>query len=315
MEPRVSVVVVNYNGGAHLAECVECLRAQTVADFEAIVVDNGSEDGSLAHVPGDDPRFRLLELGRNTGFAFANNRGVELARAPWIALLNNDAFAGPDWLERLLEAAWSRPEFAFFGSRQFKVEPEGVLDGTGDMLARNGRAWRRDHGAPAEPGVRESGEVFGACAAAAMYGKSAFLEVGGFEESFFCYFEDVDLAFKLRLAGYRCLYVAEATVRHVGSATTDETSDFQIYHGHRNLVWAYFKNMPPDLLLLGLPGHVRFGLRSLRYWSAHGKGRAIRRAYRDALLGLPGVVRRRRPETQRLRRVSSTEIARLMAVE
>ena len=123
-------------------------------------------------------------------------------------MLNNDAFPAPDWLERLLHAAESRPEFSFFGSHQYLFEPPehlqgrgDVLDGTGDMLARNGLAWRRDHMVPADLAVHISDEVFGACAAAALYDREAFKEVGGFEESYFCYFEDVDLSFKLRLAG------------------------------------------------------------------------------------------------------------------
>lgn len=315
MDPRVSVIIVNYNGGAHFPECISALQCQTMPDFEVVVVDNNSHDGSLTLVPNEDPRFRILALDWNSGFAYANNRGVEIARAAWVVLLNNDAFAAPNWLERLLAAAESKPEYAFFGSHQLLVQPEDRLDGTGDMLALSGRAWRRDHQSPVELGVSISDEVFGACAAAAMYEKAAFLEVGGFEEEFFCYFEDVDLAFKLRLAGYRCLHVADAIVRHVGSASTSITSDFQIYHGYRNLVWAYFKNMPWDLLILNLPKHVRFGIRSLRDWTQQGKGGAIRRAYWDAVRGLPRIVWKRRGGVRRLRRVSSFELARCMGIE
>ena len=310
MEPQVSVIVVNYNGGDLLKKCIRHLRAQTITKAEFIIVDNGSEDSSLANVPDDDSRFRVLELNHNTGFAYANNRGVELAIASWIALLNCDAFPEPDWLERLLSAANSRPEFRFFGSHQYLTEPEGHLDGTGDMLARNGRAWRRDHGSPASEGTNTSDEVFGACAASALYDKAAFLEVGGFEESFFCYFEDVDLSFKLRLAGYRCLHVADAVVHHVGSASTGPTSDFQIYHGYRNLVWAYCKNMPLDLLIANFPRFLVLVLVSLRVWAARGKGSTIRRAFWHAFLGLPKVLVRKRPMVQRLRKVSSAEIAR-----
>ena len=314
--PSVSVIIVNFNGGEYLRNCVEHLCAQTVPDFEVIVVDNGSRDGSLAHVPGD-PRFRILDLGSNTGFAFANNRAVEIARAPWIALLNSDAFPAPEWLERLLHAAKTRPEFSFFGSHQYLFEPPehlkgqgDILDGTGDMLARNGLAWRRDHMAPADLAVQESDEVFGACAAAALYDKAAFNEVDGFEESYFCYFEDVDLSFKLRLAGYRCLHVADAVVHHVGSATTGMTSEFQTYHGYRNLIWAFCKNMPTDLLLRNLPAFLLLLLRTLIADGMLGRRTALLRAYRDAIRGLPTVLLKRRPAVQRLRRVPSAEIAR-----
>ena len=312
--PAVSVIIVNYNGGKHLRTCIDRLRAQTMPDFEAIVVDNGSHDGSLAHVPDDDPRFRILDLERNTGFAFANNRAVEVARSPWVALLNNDAFPAPDWLERLLHATRTRSEFSFFGSHQYLFQPPehlkgkgNVLDGTGDMLARNGLAWRRDHMVPADLAVNASDEVFGACAAAALYDKKAFNEVGGFEESYFCYFEDVDLSFKLRLAGYRCLHVADAVVYHVGSASTGPTSEFQIYHGYRNLIWAFWKNMPTDLLARNLPAFLY-----LLLWSPILEERrlVVLKAYRDAIYGLPVILRKRRPAVQGLRRVSSSEIAR-----
>ena len=312
----VSVIVVNYNGGEYLRKCMGHLRAQTVTDFEVIVVDNGSHDGSLAHVP-DDPRFRILDLGRNTGFAVANNRAVEIARSSWIALLNNDAFPAPDWLERLLHAAESRPEFSFFGSHQYLFEPPehlqgrgDVLDGTGDMLARNGLAWRRDHMVPADLAVHISDEVFGACAAAALYDREAFKEVGGFEESYFCYFEDVDLSFKLRLAGHRCLHVADAVVHHVGSASAGMTSEFQIYHGYRNLIWSFFKNMPTDLLLRNLPAFLLLLLRILITDGMLGRRITLLRAYRDAIRGLPAVLLERRPAVQKLRRVPSEEIAR-----
>lgn len=310
--PSVSVIIVNYNGGEHLRTCVEHLCAQTMTDFEVIVVDNGSHDGSLAHVP-DDPRFRILDLGRNTGFAYANNRAVETARAPWLALLNNDAFPAPDWLERLLHATETQPAFSFFGSHQYLFEPPehlkgkgDILDGTGDMLARNGLAWRRDHTVPDDFAVRTSDEVFGACAAAALYDKQAFNEVGGFEESYFCYFEDVDLSFKLRLAGYRCLHVADAVVHHVGSATTGATSDFQIYHGYRNLFWAYWKNMPTGLLIRNLHAFLFLLFCTLLFME---RRPVLLRAYRDAICGLPKLLRERRPAVQKLRRVSNASIA------
>ncbi|MCY4590069.1 MAG: glycosyltransferase family 2 protein [Alphaproteobacteria bacterium] len=310
-----SVIIVNYNGGEYLQRCVGHLCAQTVTDFEVIVVDNGSHDGSLAHVP-DDTRFRILDLGRNTGFAFANNRAVEVARSPWIALLNSDAFPAPDWLERLLHAAETSQEFSFFGSHQYLFEPPehlkgqgDILDGTGDMLARNGLAWRRDHMVPADLAVCTSDEVFGACAAAALYDRAAFSEVGGFEESFFCYFEDVDLSFKLRLAGYRCLHVADAVVHHVGSASAGMSSEFQIYHGYRNLIWSFCKNMPIDLLLRNLPAFFLLLLRILITDGMHGRRTTLLKAYRDAIRGLPVVLIERRPAVQGLRRVSSAEIA------
>ena len=226
-------------------------------------------------------------------------------------MLNNDPFPAPDWLERLLHAAKTRPEFSFFGSHQYLFEPpkhlkgQGeILDGTGDMLARNGLAWRRDHMVPADLPVRTSDGVFCACAAAALY------DTGAFEESYLCYFEDVDLSFKLRLAGHRCLHVADAIVHHVGSGSAGMTSEFEIYHGYRNLIWSFCKNMPTNLLFRNLPAFLLLLLRILITDGMHGRRTTLLRAYRDGIRGLPIVLLERRPAVQRLRRVPSTEIAR-----
>jgi GT2 family glycosyltransferase len=154
--------------------------------------------------------------------------------------------------------------------------------------------------------------VFAPCAAAALYRRDALVKVGGFDESYFAYLEDVDLGFRLRLAGYRCLYVPDAVVRHVGSATTGgQRSDFSVYHGHRNLVWTYFKNMPWPLFWLYLPQHILLNFVSIVYFALRGQGRVILRAKWDALKGLPRILKERR-RIQKSRRVSSSELRRVM---
>jgi GT2 family glycosyltransferase len=296
--------MVTWNSAQYLSGCLDALVAQVFKDFEVVLIDNGSTDGCLGVVNNYMSllKIRIEKLGENKGFAAANNLGARLARGQWLALLNSDAFPEPDWLEKLLGAAGNDPAFSFFASRQLQSNASHLLDGAGDVFHISGVAWRRYSGWPAGQFGLKMQEVFSPCAAAALYSRQAFLEVGGFDEDFFSYHEDVDLGFRLRLRGFRCLYVPEAVVHHIGSASYGKASAFAIYHGHRNLVWTYIKNMPPVLFWLYLPIHLLMNLIFLLYFSTRGQSKAIWRAKRDALRGL-GRMLRKREEIQRQRRV------------
>jgi GT2 family glycosyltransferase len=290
--PRILVVIVNYNSGSYLRRCLEALERQTYRDFETIVVDNASTDGSAQAADG---RVKLIRASANLGFPAANNLGIKHAgSAKWIALLNPDAFPEPEWLERFVTAAESKPQFSFFGCRMLLAATPERLDGTADVYHVSGASWRRDHGARASEGTSRPGEIFGPCAAAALYARAALEEVGGFDDRYFCYHEDVDLAFRLRLLGHRCLYVPDAVVHHVSSGITGRRSDFATYHGHRNLVWTYVKDMPAPLLWATLPLHLAFTLLSIVVCAARGQLGVILRAKRDALRGLNAVWAARR---------------------
>jgi GT2 family glycosyltransferase len=308
----VAVVVVDWNSGDLMGRCLTALAHQSPAPDRIVVVDNASTSETSRRVTPEHPRVDFVRLAENRGFAAGTNHGIALAPdVEWIALLNPDAFPEPNWLERLLAAAQAHPEHSFFASRQVMADDPGLLDGTGDTYAVSGLAWRRDHGLRAAGRRGEPEEVFGPCAAAALYRRDALVEVGGLDESYFCYFEDVDLAFRLRLAGHRCLYVPDAVVRHVGSATSGRRSDFSVYHGHRNLVWTFWKNMPPALLASYWPHHLVLNAISLVHFTARGQGRAILRAKHDALRGLPRILRTRRA-VQARRKANSRELRRVM---
>ena len=251
-KPDVSVIIVNYNAGKYLRPCVESLLTQSLTNFECILIDNGSTDGSLETLPELDGRFTIIEAGENLGFAVANNRAVQQVSADWIALLNPDAFARPDWLERGLAARALLPKTAMVGSTQYlALEPE-KFDGLGDEYHAFGIAWRAGFGKPAENIATR--EAFGPCGAGAFYDKHVFQKLGGFDESFFCYHEDVDLAFRMRLAGYRCVQSADTIIDHVSSAISGRASEFAVYHGTRNRIWTFFNNMPkPLLIFLAVP--------------------------------------------------------------
>jgi GT2 family glycosyltransferase len=254
----------------------------------------------------------LILAGTNVGFAAANNLGAKRARdCEWLALLNPDAFPNPGWLAALLRAAEENPQFSCFGSHMRHAGDVDVLDGTGDVYHVGGMAWRRDNGRRA---VRERGrgEIFSPCAAAALYPRALFVDAGGFDEGFFAYYEDTDLAFRLRLRGHRCLYEPDAVVDHVGFAAAGAEAPFTVYHSQRNIVWTYVKNMPAPLFWAYLPQHLLVNLLNVGWYSMRGQAGPVLRAKRDALLGLPSILRARR-EIQRSRTAPSLELRRLMA--
>jgi GT2 family glycosyltransferase len=293
----VAVVIVNYNSGTMLTDCVRSALTSRLP-VTVYVSDNGSSDGSIAHLRsaiGDHPLVTVIEHGRNLGFAAANNAAFGLIRSEYVLCLNPDAVLAENALENLVRSAEERPEFACFAARLIQSEQRDVLDGVGDAYHVSGLVWRRGYGVPAAThDYDQPAEVFSACAAAALYRREAIEAAGGFDEDYFCYLEDVDLGFRLRLLGHRTLYVPDAVVYHVGSATSGRESDFVVYHGHRNLVWTYVKNMPPALFWLYLPLHVAANLAMVVRYGLKGRWQVILAAKRDALKGLPLMWRKRR---------------------
>ncbi len=311
--PKVTVVIVNWNGEHFLERCLSALTAQTVAPHEIILVDNASSDSSL-DIVRKFPAVRLLAQKENLGFARGNNLAIKAAapESEWIALLNPDAFPQACWLEALLSAALYHPQFEVLGSKLVNAADTALMDGAGDAYHISGLVWRMEYGSRVSRLPEKVREVFSPCAASALYRRSALRDVGGFDEDYFCYVEDVDLGFRLRLAGYRCLYVPQSVAHHVGSGTTGgQHSDFSVYHGHRNLVWTYVKDMPGALLWVFLPLHLAMNLLVLFVFVLRGQGGVIYRAKRDALRGLPEIWQKRRL-IQRARRASTGDLLRAM---
>jgi len=285
--PHISVIIVNYNAGDWLARCVTSVAAQSFTDFECFIVDNGSTDGSLDGLPKLDARFKVMGLGENTGFARGNNIAAKDARGEWIALLNPDAFARKDWLEKLLHATTLTPNVTMVGSTQYMALENNIYDGVGDFYHVSGVAWRGKFGHSTQGHTPETREAFGPCAAAALYHRKTFMRLGGFDERFFCYHEDVDLAFRMRLAGGICVQSSDAVVDHVSSGISGRASDFAVYHGTRNRIWTFVKSMPLLGLILLLPAHILLNILFL-LWSLFRKGRA-KPTWRGVFHGLRGV--------------------------
>ena len=309
-EPRVAVLIVNHNGAEFLPDCLTALREQTRPADRVLMIDNDSSDGSPDMVRRGFPEVEVIELGRNAGFAAANNAGARAADdCELIALLNADAFPGPRWIEALVRAAGEHPEAAAIASLMLRANERDLLDGTGDLYHVAGIGWRRDHLRPiaASPHVERAGEVFSACGGAVLYRRDVYLELGGFAESFVSYAEDTDLAFRMRLAGHTVWYEPAAVVRHVGSGTTGVASEYSIYHSFRNMVWTWVRNMPGPLVWAYLPAHLLLNVLNIASYARSGHARTILRAKADALRGLPRVLRERRA-IQAERRVGWREI-------
>jgi GT2 family glycosyltransferase len=309
---EVAVVIVNWNSGGWLRKTLEGLDCQSIVGFRLIIVDNASTDNSLEDATKLWPAAQVYAMEKNMGFAAANNLAIRGVDCKWIALLNPDAIPEPGWLEHLLLAAQAHQNFSSFGSLQLSARSSKMLDGWGDAYHSCGLAWRHGYRMPAGSAPSVPTEIFSPCAAAALYRREVFLGVGGFDERFFCYMEDVDLGFRMRLAGHRALYVPDAVVHHEGAATTGVGSSFSIYHGHRNMVWAFTKNMPANMLWRSLPLHIAVNALTIIAYILKGRGRVVVKAKWDAMRGLPSILVTRRI-IQRQKAATDDQLSQAMA--
>ncbi len=309
--PTLSVCVIAYNSGPTLRTCLERLAAQTFRDFETLVIDNASPDPGDAEIAGSFPSVTLIRNVENLGFTGAGNQAARLAQGRWLVLLNPDAFAEPDWLAQLVAASTRHPNVKSFTSRQMVEGEPGLLDGLGDVMSITGIPYRGGYLSP-DIGQAWEGEVFSPCGAAMMIDRALFQAVGGFDEAFFCYGEDVDLGYRLQLAGEPTLLVPDATIHHVGSASTGgRKSEFAVFHGSRNRFWVLFKNTPGLLLPLVVPLHLVVLIAIYLRRENRPHAGLIWRAVRAAFAGAP-MMFRRRAVVQRARRASMLQIARAM---
>lgn len=264
----ISVVVVNWNGKPLLADCLSSLRSQTFPDFEVVVVDNGSMDGSGEWIRENFPDFKLVQLDENRGFAGGNNAGISQSRGEWIALLNNDAAARPDWLERLHAAVEGQEAVGLAASQV--ILTSGALDSAGDGMTIAGVPYKRGHGSLPTGIFLKRTEVFGASGCGVLLRRSMLERIGLLDEDFFCIYEDGDLNFRARLAGFNCIYVPEAIIVHRLHGTLGHLSKDYVFYGQRNMEYLYFKNMPTRLFWKYLPVHFLSNLLGLAYFTWRG---------------------------------------------
>lgn len=309
--PWARVIIVNFNGGEMIGAVVAALARQSMGDFEAVVVDNGSTDGSIQRLTLPDGRFKIIHAGANLGFAAGCNLGYRDARPPWLAMLNPDAVPDPDWLKHLRCATANHPTATMFGSTQLRAENPHTLDGAGDNYSIFGLAWRGGYGAQASVASADT-HVFSPCAAASLYRRDVFEAVGGFADSFFCYLEDVDLGFRLRLLGHQAVQVAAARVSHAGSAISGRYSRFTLFHSARNGIFLMVRCMPLPLLIFALPLYL-----AAQAWLMISMRKIARPASRmggiaAGLARVPFLLAERR-QIHRQRSVGTIQVARMLA--
>lgn len=309
----ISVIIINWNGKKLVSECLDGLRRQTCQAFRAILVDNGSNDGSLDFIKHHYPEVETIALPENLGFSRANNIALKAIKTEYVALLNNDAVPHPLWLKTLVEALEEHLEAGFAASKMFFYDKPRIIDRAGDAYTRAGTGLLRGRGRSSINYDRQEW-IFGACAGAALYRTLMLHDIGLFDEDFFLVYEDVDLSFRAQLKGYKCLYVPEAIVHHKASSSIIYDSPTSVYYGHRNLEWVYIKNMPTGLILKTIFLHIIYDIGAFFFFTTRGRSKDFVKAKLDALKGLKKALKKRR-QIQRSRIVDDDYIWGLMAKE
>jgi GT2 family glycosyltransferase len=313
--PAVTVVIPNWNGMELLSSIsLPALAAQTLQDFVITVVDNGSTDGSVSYLKSQWPHVRVKELPTNAGFAAAVNRGVASARSNLIALINNDVALDDRWLEQMVDGASRFPEAGSFASKVKDFDEREVIATVGDCVTAGARIFWRGAGERDQGQYDEVSTVFSACAAAALYRKTALDLVGSFDEDFFAYLEDVDWGFRAQLLGFSCVYIPSAVAYHVGGATSTQVSGLQTSLIARNTYWLVLKDFPWKISLGGsLRISFRLGRRFLRVFRYGHRRQAVSAAF-TALRMTPAMARKRR-WIQSRRRLSDHQLRNILCAE
>lgn len=309
MAPTVTLVILNWNGRHYLQPCLDAVRAQTFTDFEIILVDNGSTDGSVEFLRQRYPDVRLIVNQRNLGFAAGNNQAIRASRSKFVATLNNDTEVEPQWLEALVDTMESETQIGMCASKMIFAHRRDMINSSGICADRAGIAWDRNGGQPDRPNQNIVRPVFGPCAGAALYRRSMLDDVGLFDEDFFAYLEDVDLAWRGQLAGWQALYVPQARVYHYHSGTAQEGSPFKNRLLGRNKVWVILKNYPSPHLIWYLPAIVTYDLAAVTYALVRQRDWSPLRGRLAALRGIPAMLRKRR-QIQCEKRITSGELVR-----
>lgn len=289
---KVSIIVVNWNGVRFLKNCLGALFGQTYANYEIILVDNGSSDNSVCFTRENFPEVKIVALKENKGFTGGNAAGLEIAQGAYIALVNNDARPEKTWLENLIQPMLSDRAIGICASKLI-FENSQTLNSAGDGLTTAAVGFNRGLGSEAaEFAMPEL--VFGACGAAVLYRRSMLEEIGFLDEDFFLYDEDTDLNFRAQLTGWKCVYVPTAVAYHLANATSRRLSDLHVYYHTRNLEFVWLKNMPFEIMLRFAHHKVIQELGSFCYLCVrHGKWIPFFRAKRDALKMLRAMLQKR----------------------
>lgn len=250
MQKKVTIIIPNYNGLKFMEPCMKALETQSDKNFELLVVDNGSTDGSVDWLK--EHKIPAIFLEENTGFSGAVNVGIRHARTPYVILLNNDTEPQPDYVKELVRMMDRSPKIFSASSKMIQLHHKELMDDAGDMYSVLGWAYQRGVG-QSSSGYEKPRSVFAACAGAAIYRREVFEEIGGFDEAHFAYLEDMDVGYRAKIHGYENVYCPSAVVYHVGSGTSgSKYNSFKVKLAARNNIYLNYKNMPALQLLLNL---------------------------------------------------------------
>lgn len=312
--PEISVIIVNWNGKHFLEICLDAMRRQSFRDFECLLVDNGSTDGSVEYVRHNFPEIRVVPLDTNVGFAAANNAGYAQCRGELIVLLNNDTEAHPNWLEEIHKASVKFISASSFACKMIYFDDRTRLDNCGFGLTSAGLTMDLGRGQLDGPAWSEPRKVFGACGGAAVYRRRMLDDVGLFDRDFFMTYEDVDLSFRGQLRGHECVFVPQAVVYHRYRATMAKYPARQAFFSQRNIEIVYLKNMPFGLILRSLPHRLLYELGGAAYFFKRRVGMAYIKAKLEVLRTIPSILKKRRP-LQNGRKISNSQLLSIMVRE
>jgi hypothetical protein len=301
----ISIIIVNYNGRHFLDACLSSLISQTFQDFEIILVDNASIDGSFEYIQSRYPSVTVIENKENRGFAGGANDGIQVARGEYILTLNNDTIADPEFLEHLKDAMEIDDNVGMCAAKM--LYPDGRINSTAICISRSGAAWDRGRFEQDAGQYDIPEEVFGPCAGAALYRKKMLDEIGLFDEDFFLFMEDVDLACRARLAGWKCMYVPLARVVHIHGGTAGYNSNLSIYYGNRNNFWYVIKDFPVKTLFRFSPWIIGRNCAIVPYYILKRKGLTIIKSKIDSVMGAWKMVKKRKTNQME---ISETELRR-----
>jgi N-acetylglucosaminyl-diphospho-decaprenol L-rhamnosyltransferase len=266
---KASVIVLNFDGRRYLDTCLDAVLAQELeGGFEIVLVDNGSRDGSAQHVRAQFPEVRVIESDVNLGFAAGNDLGIERARGEHVVLLNNDTRVRPGWLQALVRAAETDPAIGAVTSKLVFMERPGVIQNAGSLVLTDGSGGDRGMGEEDLGQYDRREEVFAACGCAVLLRRPMLEDVGVLDSTFFAYYEDTDLSWRMRLRGWRIVYEPTAVVEHHHSGTSGEWSPFFIFHVDRNRLFMILKNAPPGFVLRAFSRYGWLAARSFGRGSA-----------------------------------------------
>jgi GT2 family glycosyltransferase len=305
--PEISVIIPNWNGKQFLEECLGAMRGQTFRDFETILVDNGSTDGSVEYVRQQFPEVKLLALPENLGFTGGNIAGYAQAGGNLIVLLNNDTAAHPNWLEEIHSASRANPDAGSFASKMMYFDDRERVENCGFDMGIAGATVDLGRDEIDGPTWSQPRKVFGGCGGAVAYRRRMLEEIGFLDPDFEMIYEDVDLSFRAQLRGYECVYVPGAIVYHRYRVTIGKAPSRQVFYSQRNIEFVYLKNMPLGLILRSAPQRLLYEIGAAIYFSKQGTGAAFLRAKLDVLRCLPSILRKRR-EIQKSRRLTSSQL-------